>query len=109
MADTTITENTSIRQLKKVFPDIEEALTRAGYAPVTKMLTVMAKPGKLTLSNVARAAGLTEVEISLMIEVLNERLSYYSLLPGNKKSNKSKSRKEAKPRPKSGKAKHSVA
>ncbi len=109
MADTTITENTSIKQLRKIFPDIEEALIKAGYAPVTKMLTVMAKPDRLTLSNVARAAGLTEVEISLMIEVLNERLNYYSLLPGNKKSNKGKSRTEAKPGPKTGKARHSVA
>ncbi len=66
--------NTSLKQIKKTFPDLEKLLAKIGYAPVTSIITAMSNPNNLTLSNIARAAGLTEIEIELLVEELNERL-----------------------------------
>ena len=90
-----VTLNTSLRQLRRAFPDLEEMLMKIGYAPVTGIITAMSNPSNLTLSNIARAAGLTEIEIVLLVEDLNERLTW-------KSSNKGRTtvRKKSKPKAK---------
>ena len=93
---TLISANTSLKQLKKAFPDIEGLLRKIGYAPVTRMMTSMSSPDNIPLSNIARAAGLTEIEIALLVEELNERLSWGSPGTAGKTRTEPKAKAKAK-------------
>ena len=71
---TWVTENTLLKEARKLFPELEQLLLKIGYAPITRMIMSMSKPDSLTISNIARASGLTEIEIGLLVEELNDRL-----------------------------------
>jgi len=73
-AKTAINADISLKQARKLFPDFEKLLTKIGYAPIVSMINSMSNPNSISLSNLARAAGLTEIEIDLLVEELNDRL-----------------------------------
>ena len=77
MTETRLREDTQIKEARKAFPDFDKLLLRIGYAPMTRMLMSMSKPDNLTISTVARASGLTEIEIGLLLKELNDRLIPY--------------------------------
>jgi hypothetical protein len=91
-AETSINADTSLRQLKRAFPDIGGLLRTIGYAPITRMIISMSSPDSIPLSNIARAAGLTEIEIDLLVEELNERLSRSLPRKGRKARTKGKAK-----------------
>ncbi len=86
----------SLKELKKVFPDIEELLRKIGYSPVTKMMVSMSRSDNIPLSNIARATGLTEIEIGLLVEELNKRLSWSPPRRAGKARTKPKAKAKAK-------------
>jgi len=63
-----------LKQIKKLFPDLDKLLKKIGYAPIVSMIGSMSDPSNISLSNIARAAGLTEIEIVLITEELNDSL-----------------------------------
>jgi len=71
---TPIEADIPLKQVKKLFPDLEKLLTKIGYAPIVSMIGSMSNPNNISLNNIARAAGLTEIEIDLLAEELNDRL-----------------------------------
>lgn len=68
-----IKSNIQIRQLRKIFPDLEGVLLKIGRSEISKIISQMPKSGNYALGNAARAAGLTEIEIDLLVDDLNER------------------------------------
>ena len=80
--------DTSISELRAILPGIEALLKQVGYPSVARILASLPNAGSMTFANLARAAGLTELEIRLLIEDLNDRISYPS--PGNAKKGRRK-------------------
>lgn len=68
-----IKPNIQIKQLRKIFPDLESILLKIGRSEIAKVISLMPKPGNYSLANASRAAGLTEIEINLLVDELNER------------------------------------
>ena len=100
MAIEKIRQNTPLKNLKRIFPDVKDVLIKTGHAPLAGIISEMSNPDKLTLSNIARAAGYTELEIGFLIEALNERQEYELALTSNtSKTAKSKTPKKEKPKP----------
>ena len=63
----------SIKQLKKIFPELDELLLKIGRSEIVKVISSMPKSGNYALGNASRVAGLTEIEIGLLVDELNER------------------------------------
>ena len=68
-----IKSNISLKQLKRIFPEFEDILFKTGHSEVARAMASMPKTANYTLSNLSRAAGLTEIEIGLLVDKLNER------------------------------------
>jgi len=65
---------TPLKEIRKRFPDIEGFLRKIGHPSVAKAMASFANSEKMTFGNLARASGLTELEIGLLIEELNDKL-----------------------------------
>ena len=68
-----IKPNITIKQLRKIFPDLETVFLKIGRSEIVKFMSLMPKSGNYALDNASRAAGLTEIEIELLVDELNDR------------------------------------
>ena len=66
--------DTTLKEIRKKFPDIEAFLRKIDYRSIAKAMASFADSGKMTFGNLARASGLTELEIGLLIAELNDKL-----------------------------------
>jgi hypothetical protein len=67
-----IKANISVKQLKRMMPNLETNLMKIGHSEVAKAIASMPKNVAYSLCNISRVAGLTEIEIGLLVGELNE-------------------------------------
>jgi len=66
--------DTPISEVRAILPEFEGLLKKIDYPSVAKTLALLPGGGSMTFAHLARAAGLTELEIRLLIEELNDRI-----------------------------------
>jgi len=63
-----------LQDLKVYFSDLEKILRLIGYGSLGKLMATLPNSGSMTIGCLARAAGLTELEIGIIVADLNEKL-----------------------------------
>jgi len=76
-----IRKDTTLQDLRAHFSDLEKTLRLIGYGSLGKLMATLPNSGCMTIGCLARAAGLTELEIGIIVADLNEKL--IPDLPGN--------------------------
>jgi hypothetical protein len=71
--DLEIKPTISVRQLKRAFPDLEALFLKIGRSEIARAINSMPKTVNSSLGIISRVAGLTEIEINLLVAELNER------------------------------------
>lgn len=69
-----INKETTLKDLRVHFSDLEKTLRLIGYGSLGKLMATLPNSGSMTIGCLARAAGLTELEIGIIVANLNENL-----------------------------------